>query len=181
MKTLLRSTWLGILFALIACGPGRMVSQAHAADVIRFIDVTLSTDTSAYANNDLIADAQQIDQFFSKVDGTARVVSFTVTDEDDQKAILDLYLVGVSTSWGAENGAPGPADATVRATQCYFSFAAADYKDLGGADVAQIKNLQCMVKAVAGTDDLYIAAVTGTSTPTYTASGVKVRIGIVEE
>ena len=59
------------------------------------------------------------------------------------------------------------------------AIATGDYKDLGGVSVAMIKNMWLPVKAAPGTLDLYVAVINGAGTPTYTASGLKLRIGAV--
>lgn len=140
--------------------------------------VTLSTDTSAYASGDLIADTQQIDAFFRKVDGTGIINSINIIDEDAQGVALYIIFMSTTTSLGTENSAPNISDANLTAGfQGIVSVATSDYVTVSGTKIATIRNIGLPVKAVSGTDDLYIAVLNATGTPTFTAAGLEMRIG----
>lgn len=146
----------------------------------KLFEVTLSLDTSAYSSGDLLADAQQCDGALAKADGTGVLQSIMIIDEDDQKAAFTIYLTNVATSWGTENSAPTISDTVARSILAIIDVATTDYKDLGGVSVANIKGIGAVLKSVSGNDDLYVAVVNGSGTPTYTASGVKLRLGILQ-
>jgi hypothetical protein len=140
--------------------------------------VTLSTDTSAYASGDLIADTQQIDAFFRKADGTGTIQSISIIDEDAQGVALYVIFMRTSTSLGSENSAPNISDANLTAGFLgMVPVTTADYVTLSGAKVATIRNIGLPVTAVSGTDDLYIAVLNSTGTPTFTAAGLEMVIG----
>lgn len=142
--------------------------------------VTLSLDTSAYASGDVLADTQQMDAVFRKTDGTGVIRHVTVFDQDDQKVAMTVYFLSANVAMGTENAAPSISDANALNICGRVKITAADYDDLGGVGVACVP-CDIPVKAVSGTDDLYIAVVNGTGTPTFTASGVKVRVtGILD-
>ena len=144
------------------------------------VAVTLSTDTAAYASGDLIADTQQIDAFFRKADGTGVINSINIIDEDAQGVALYIIFMSTSTSLGTENSAPNITDANLTAGfQGIVSVATTDYVTISGAKVATIKNIGLPVKAVSGTDDIYIAVLNATGTPTFTAAGLEMRIGVL--
>lgn len=145
------------------------------------LDVTLSLDTSAYASGDLLADTQIVSGAFRVGDGTGVLQNILVIDEDDQGAAFDLYFLDGSSSMGTENSAPSPTDAIARTILARVQVATGDYFDLGGARVADIANLARVIKAASGTKDMYVAAVNGTGSPTYTASGVRLRLGILQD
>lgn len=155
--------------------------EAHVGEVggkTVVFDLTLSVDTAAYATGDLIAATQQCDGFFRKVDGTGVIQSIVVVDEADQKAVLDIYFLSSNVSMGSENSAPSISDADANHVLGCVSVAATDYKDLGGVSVATIKNIGLPVKAVSGTDDIYVAVVNGTGAPDYVnADDLILRIG----
>lgn len=140
------------------------------------ISVTLSLDTSAYASGDLIAEAQEVASALRASGGQAELVSMMVIDEDDQGVAFDVFLTSASTTWGSENSAPSISDAAARSIQAIIPVATADYKDLGGVRVAQIKNIGAIVEGNASTS-LYVAVVNGAGTPTFTASGVRLVFG----
>lgn len=143
----------------------------------RLADVTLSLDTSAYASGDLIADTQVVSNFFDFTDGTGVLQSLTLVDQDDQKVACYVYFLSANVSMGTENAGPSISDANAVNILGFVTVATTDYQDLGGVSVANLNNLGMILKAAAGTQDLYVAVVNGTGTPTYTASGVKLRIG----
>lgn len=146
---------------------------------IQYIDVTLSLDTAAYASGDLIADAQIVAACTRANDVPAILQSIQVIDEDDAGAAFTIYLANASASWGSENSAPSISDANARAILGFVDVATADYKDLGGVKVASKNNLGIVVQPASGTDDIYVAVVNSTGTPTYTASGVRLRLGFI--
>lgn len=148
-------------------------------NVTRVRDVTLSTDTSAYANADLLADTQSVDAFFNAVDGTGSIKSLTVIDTDDQTLYtFSIWFLDGTGSLGTENSAPSATDAVCQTILAKVDFATTDGLDLGGSKVYSKTGLSIPVKAIAGTDDLGIAAVVTTGTPTHVAAGIRVRIGV---
>ena len=145
----------------------------------RITNVTLSTDTSAYANADLLADTQSIDNIFITNDGTGTIKSLVVVDTDDNTLYtFSIWFLDGTGSLGTENSAPGGADAVCLTVLAKVDFATTDGLDLGDSKVYSKTGLSIPVKAITGTNDLGIAAVVTTGTPTHTASGIKVRIGI---
>lgn len=144
----------------------------------RIIDVTLSADTSAYANADLIADTQAADAFTVN-DGTGSIKSLVVVDGDDQTLYtFSLFFLDGSGSLGSENAAPSATDAVCQTVLARVDFATTDGLDLGGSKVYTKTGLNIPVRAITGTNDIGIAMVNITGTPTHTAAGVRVRIGM---
>ena len=147
--------------------------------ITRFRTVTLSTDTSAYANADLLADTQTISDFFNDNDGAGSIKSLVVIDTDDQTLYtFSLWFLDGTGSLGSENSAPSAADAVALTVLAKVDFATTDGLDLGDSKVYSKTGLSIPVKAIAGTNDLGIAAIVTTGTPTHTASGIRVRIGM---
>lgn len=144
--------------------------------------VTMSTDTSQYASGDLIADTQQVDAALRVADGKGILQSITIIDEDNQGAALYVLIMRTSTSMGTENSAPNISDANLTAGLIgIVSVATTDYITLSGAKVAFKGNLGIPIQAVSGTDDIYIAVLNGAGTPTYTASGLEMVLGIQQD
>lgn len=141
--------------------------------------VTLSLDTSAYASGDVIADTQVVDGALRQ-DGSGTLQSLTLIDQDDQKVALTVYFLSGNVVMGTENSGPSITDADALHILGYVDVASADYKDLGGVAVVNYKNIGLPLKAASGTDDLYVAVVNGAGTPTYTAAGIKLRLGITQ-
>lgn len=144
------------------------------------IDVTLSCDTVQYSNNDLLADTQAISGAVFKDGGSAILKSLMVIDKDDNARAIDILIAEDTTSFGTENSAFAPADATTAKIQAVIEVGTADYSDFANAQVATKADLNVVVKASAGSNDLGIAAVYRDATgDTYTASGLVVRVGLV--
>ncbi len=143
--------------------------------------LTLSLDTNIYANNDLLADTQELANAVKVIDGWGMIESLTVIDADDVGQAFSVFVMNTSTSFGTENSAPNISDANILAgTLGYIPVAAADYVDIGGAKVATVRNVKLAIKPVSGGTSIYVAVVNGTGTPTYTAAGVSLKFGIVQ-
>jgi hypothetical protein len=142
-------------------------------------DVTLSLDTSAYVAGDVLADSQQVDAALRTSNGTGALVSVVVVDKDDQRAAFTIWFLDANVSMGTENAAPSISDTNAANVLGKVDVAVADYVDLGGVSVAFVApTIPIPLKAVTGTDDIYVAVVNGAGAPTYTASGVVLRLGI---
>lgn len=145
----------------------------------KYVDVTLSLDTSAYADGDVLADTQEVTGALTANDGTGVIQSIQVLDENDQGVAMDLIFLDANVSLGTENSAPSITDANSRNILGRVQILAADYIDLGGAKMATVTGVGLGIKAGSGVDDIWVAAITRGGTPTYTASGVRLRIYIV--
>lgn len=144
------------------------------------VDVTLSVTTTAHASGDIIADTQIVNSAVRKTNGTGVIQSIVVVDTDDQKAALSIYFLSANVSMGTENSSPSISDANSGNILGFVDVAVSDYKDLGGTAVA-FKNVIIPIFAASGSDDIYVAVVNGSGTPTYTASGMTLRIGILQD
>jgi hypothetical protein len=140
------------------------------------ITVTLTPDTAILASGDIIADTQIIAGVARSGGDAVQLQSITLVDEDDQGAALDIYILSTSASLGTENSAPNISDANARNVEAVIPVATGDYKDLGGVRVVNLGNLWKVLQTVGGRD-LYVAVVNGAGTPTYTASGLKLKLG----
>jgi hypothetical protein len=147
---------------------------------VDLIPVTLTCDTSALADDDVIADTQEVANAFNP-EGFALLQSLILIDEDDQKQDVDILFFNGSGTLGTENSAASITDANARNYMGKVSILVADYMDLGGVSVAQSVNCGLILKAKdLATPSLYVAAVCRSGTPTYTASGLKLRLGLVK-
>ena len=147
----------------------------------KFCDVTLSLDTSAYADGDVLADTQEVTAALNANDGTGMIQSIQVLDEDDQGVAMDLIFLDANVSLGTENSAPSITDANARNILGRIRVNAADFIDLGGSRIATMTGVGIGIKAGSGVDDIWVAAITRGGTPTYTASGVRLRIYIAND
>jgi len=144
--------------------------------LLTITSVTLSLDTSAYADGDVLADSQIIAACLRANDGTGTITNVTVIDEDDQGIGFDLLFLDANVSLGSENAAPSITDANARNILGWVRVTASDFIDLGGARLASVP-CSIPVKGVSGADDIYVAAISR-GAGTYTASGIVVRVAI---
>lgn len=156
---------------------GRMMTAATSTS---YVDVTLSLDTSAYISGDVMADTQVVTNAMRVADGTGILQSIMVIDEDDQGIAFDLVFLSANNTIGTENAAVSMTDAHARDILGVVSIASGDYVDLINSKVASKVNLGLIVKPATGTRNLYVAAITR-GTPTYTASGVRLRLGFLQD
>jgi hypothetical protein len=147
------------------------------------VDVTLSLNTGPYASGEVLADTQVVAGASRVIDFGGIIQSIAVIDKDDQGAAMDIYIQDANVSMGTENSTPSISDANAASIVPggIIAVATSDYKDLGGVKVAAIRGLSIPFKPATGTTSLYISAVNGTGTPTYTASGIVVRLGILQD
>ena len=144
-------------------------------------DVTLSTDTSAYASGDVIADSQVLTNIMRANDSTGILQSVTMLDKADQKVAMTLYFLSANVAMGTENAAPSISDANSLNILGSVDIAASDWKDLGGTAVASIKGIGLGLAPASGTRNVYIAVVNGTGTPTFAADSLVARLTVLQD
>lgn len=142
-------------------------------------DVTLSLDTGIFASGDVIADTQACSNIMPVAGGAALLQSVILLDEDDVGTAIDLLFFSSVVVLGTENAVPSISDANCRQYLGKVAVAAADFADLGGVKVAEIKGINMLLRAADGSRDIGVAAVCRSGTPTYSAAGVKLRLGLV--
>jgi len=147
-------------------------------DFPRLVDFTPVLDTSAYANNDVLFDAQLISGLCFDKDRACILDHAVLIDKDDQGVAVDLYFFSSQVVFGTANGAVAISDTDLLAGCGKISFATGDYTDLGGARIAVKSNLGLIIKPVSASNDIYVAGILGVSTPTFTASGIRFRFGM---
>lgn len=141
------------------------------------IDVTLTLDTNAYADGDVMADTQVITNAMRISGGHGLLQSVQVLDEDDQGASFDILFLNANNSVGTENMAPSISDANARTILGRVRVESSEYIDLGGAKMATKTGLGLMLEA-SGSRDLYIATIIR-GAATFSASGVRLKLGML--
>lgn len=145
---------------------------------LHVIELTLTLDTSAYTAADVLAATQEITNAFSAPGAKAILQTLTVLDEDDNTAaVIDFYFMDENVALGTENAAISITDGDADRIQGWVSVLAADFKDLINSKVACVKNIGLVLTAPAASRSLFIAA-SCAGTPTHTATGIKVRLGL---
>lgn len=158
--------------------------EAHIGQVggtTGIVPIVFSLDTNAYAAGDVLAATQVLSSAFRISNGTGILQSIFLLDKDDVGAEMTLYFLDANVSIGTENAAPSITDANADNLLGFVNVAAADWKDLGGCKVANISGIGLPVKSITGDNDLYVAIVNGSGTPTFTAAGLTARFGILQD
>jgi len=141
------------------------------------LDVTLSLDTNAYADGDVLAAPQEVPMVGRVRGGVVQLGSLHLLDKDDQGGILDLVFMNATGSLGAENAACAPTDAVAATIIGTVSVVAADYVDLANSQCVTKTNLKLGLKCAHNTQSLWIAAISR-DTKTYTAAGITLKLYI---
>lgn len=166
-----------LLAAATPAGENLIGSVATPGDVLTF---TPTLDTSIYADGDTLFDTTALASMFRVNGGRALVQSVSVIDADDQGVAFDLFFLATNVAFGTANAAPSISDANALASNlrrvCRID--TADYIDVGGAKIASKDGIGAMIEAAAGVTGGYLTAVTR-GAPTYTASGLQLRIGLI--
>lgn len=153
---------------------GGLLVSRHGANVI---DVTLVADTSIYASGDVLSVPAEITSVFRQLGGRIKLTSVVVLDEDNQGTAIDLVFFNATATLGTINAAISISDADARKIVGHLSVAAADFKAYINSQVAVKTATELIMEAGAASTSLFIAAVVRSGTPTYTASGLKLKLG----
>jgi hypothetical protein len=144
--------------------------------------VTLTVDTGAFVAHDVMATTQAVDAFFRATDGSAIIHSVTVVDIEDQTPYdFDIIFMATSTSIGTENSAISisAANAALGGAKT-VTFSSTDAKDWINSRVYGRHGMNIPVKAISGTDDLGIAMVCRSGTPTHAGGNITCVIGYTQ-
>ncbi|MEZ5386477.1 MAG: hypothetical protein R3F13_13275 [Prosthecobacter sp.] len=144
------------------------------------VDVTFSLDTNAYAAGDVLADRQVIAACMRKDDGTGFLAGFTLIDVDAQGVEMDVVFLSADVAVGTENSAVSLSAANALNLLGTVNVTADDWVDLVNSKCATKANINLPIKAVSGTDDIYVALVTR-GTPTHTAAGITGRFHFMQD
>lgn len=141
------------------------------------IDFQPVMEATALDAGDVAAATQVIPNVFRDGDQGALLKHLTIIDKADQKADILIVFLDDDKALGTLDSAPNISDNDADAVIGWIAVAAADYKDLGGVSVANLKNIDMVLKPKAGTTNLYVGII-ATATPTFTASGITLRLGV---
>jgi len=157
-------------------------------DQDRILSVTLTMDTAAYAQNDILAAVQEIPNAVPN-GSSAILTSIRLVDYAKNNAALQLWFMDSDVNIGAENAAENAADSISNYMLTVVDFAAGDYTSEANWSRA-IKSAKdtgmgvmlipaTTVGAVRNTS-LYIGAkITDASAKTYGAGDIRLKIGLM--
>lgn len=155
---------------------GALLVAQHSADVK---DVTLVVDTSILASGDVMVVPQEITGVFRQSAGRIKLDSIVVLDEDAQGTAVDLVFSNANLTLGTLNAAISISDADARKITGHVAVAAADFKSYINSQIAVKTGIGLILEAAAGSTSLWVSAVCRSGTPTYTAAGIRLKLGFV--
>lgn len=147
----------------------------------KYYDVTLTCKAAAMNANDLIADTQTIVNT-----GAGYLNSLELFNLDDQDDQISIYFIRSSTSMGTEGSSFTLSDTDALEVMSKVVFSSGAYVDFAD-NLWQVKTSThadsgmgvWLENAAPGTDGaVYVAAVLSAGAGTYTASGLKLRVGM---
>jgi hypothetical protein len=144
-------------------------------DVITFTPVL---ETSILADNDVFFVPIEVPQVFNK--NLPRVLqSVIVLDKDDQNVDFDLVFFNASTTLGTLNAAVSITDTAAENIIGYVKMVAStDANDLIGSMLYAKSGIGLVMEGL-GSASLWVGGVVRSGTPTFTASGMKIKLGFV--
>lgn len=142
--------------------------------MIRVVDITPVLSTSIYADNDTLFVPIEITGVF-KDNGPAELISATVFDGDDQGTEFDLVFTSANLAFGVINDPVDAADADALKYLGAVSFVAADVVDLVNSQLFVKRNIG-LIMAPGATSSLWVSGIVRSGTPTYSASGMKIKL-----
>ena len=149
---------------------------------VDLIDVTLTTDAEAHADNDVIAQSIEIANAVAVEGGSAIIQSIMLLDEDDEAPRVDLIFQTDNTALASDEGeAINISDANARDILGFVNVS--NWSDLIGCQIAVKTNVGLVVKAASDTKSIYVHCVNrsgGNYTPAATTD-LKMRIGVVKD
>jgi len=145
-----------------------------------YVELTLSLDTSIYATGDVLFDTQEITAALRLAGVTGIIHSICLVDEDAQAQAIDLIFLRTNVSIGTENSPVTITDANSREILGVVQITTSDYVDMVNSQFAMKSNLGIGVKGDA-LDDIFVAGVLRSGTPTYTASGITLKVFVLQD
>lgn len=143
-------------------------------------DLTPVLDTSAYAAGDVLFIPIKLVGFFKEAGQSRALHSIILLDSDDQNCDVDLLFFNADVTLGTLNGAVNISDADAAKMIGYVSLTAASHsKDLINSRLFVAGAIGQVLKAASTSTDLWVAGVCRSGTPTYTASGMKLKLGVM--
>lgn len=142
-------------------------------------DFTPVLDTSQYADGDVMFIAKELPQFFPAPNGDRVVQSIIALDGDDQNVAFDLVFSNADITLGTINNAVNISDADAAKIIGYIKLTTSDANDTINSRLFAKSAIGHVMKASGTTCSVWISGISRGGTPTYTASGMKIKIGVI--
>ena len=162
---------------------GASVQQKLNRMDVDVITLTPTTTTAECVAGDVIFQADELPNMVAVDAGTCLVHSIGVLDDDDNGQAIDIVFMDTTglldatsaggTAIDAADGVIPDAILGVVAIETYFDGIAWKY--------GHKENVGLILKAASGTKSIYVSAVNRGSTATWTAAGLRLKIGVIKD
>lgn len=143
-------------------------------------DLTPVLDTNAYAANDVLFVATEVKGVFGRTGQARALHSVVVLDGDDQNADFDLVFGNATFTLGTINSAVSISDTDAAKLIGHVSLlAASDATDLVNSRFYSRSAIGLTLRPTYGSGSLWVAGILRSGTPTYSASGMKMKLGFL--
>lgn len=142
------------------------------------IPVQLVTDTSAYADNDVLSVPLEVPNFFRTKGGVTVLRSIVLHDLADQAQDIDVLFMSATGTLGTINAAVSATDAVAATILGTVRLVAADYDDYINGQVITKTGLYLPMLAADGATSVWVATVCRSGTPTYAAASLTLKLGV---
>jgi hypothetical protein len=140
------------------------------------ITATPVLDTNILANNDVFMAAYEIPGVFNK-NLSRKLMSVVVLDTDDQNQAFALFFSNASITLGTLNAGITISDADAAKIVGHVSMVVATHAtDMINSVLFTQGNLNIVMEATPS-GSLWVSGVVRSGTPTYTAGGMKIKLG----
>ena len=147
---------------------------------VDLITVTPDCDPSGTDSNDVLFDYIEIPNAVAVNGGSAIIQSITIIDDDNQGTSLDLVFQTDNTSLGTKDAAVSIDSGNEDDILGFVNVS--NYFDGINFQVATKTNIGLVVQAASTTKSIFVAGVNRNGgSVTHTASGLKIKIGIVKD
>ena len=153
---------------------------AAVAEMAKVFDVTLTLDTSEYAEGDVFAAVQEVEDVGYLAGAAVVLQSLSVIDTDDNGRSITLYFFDADVSIGTENEAVSISDTDAMHVIGKVEVFASYYDDLIASKFAQVSQIALPLQCASNSTSLWVAAVYRDATgDTYTAEGLELKLGFL--
>lgn len=154
-----------------------------ASTTVQYLPFTPVLDTNIYADNDVMFNSIEITNAFFAKGRSLELVSVQGHDTDDQGVDFDIVFSQAALTLGTINAAVSVTDADLQ-TAGVLGFmsilgASGHYCDLiNGQLISARLSEPLILEAGANSRSLFVSGIIRSGTPTFTASGVKLALGV---
>jgi hypothetical protein len=141
------------------------------------ISFTPTLNASILANNEVFMVDYEVQGVFNK-NLPRKLTSIVVLDGDDQNVAFDLVFSDRAITLGTANEVISITDANAANVLGVVKFVVATHaQDFINSIVFVMTNINLIMQPNGSSDSLFVSAIVRSGTPTFTAAGMKIKLG----